>query len=106
MILCRIIPSHRLATTGSYVLNQEQKRMNREYALIRMVAELALAALKHFRGLADVFRQAMPLYDTAFGAVAPIICPRYPGLAHGRSPPAHASPPCTYGTPGRATLLV
>jgi hypothetical protein len=74
--------------------------------MIRMVAGLALGTLKHFRVLADMFRYAMPLYDTAFGAVAAIICPRYPGLAHGRSPPADASPPSTYGPPGRAILPV
>lgn len=57
-------------------LDEEQKRMNREYSSIRIVVENTICALKHFRILADRFRHAMSLYDAVFMSVVALVNPR------------------------------
>ena len=74
------LPDHSVVTphkaSRGHPLDEEQKRMNREYVGIRIVVEHTLSELKHFRVLADVFRHAVSLYDMVFQAVVAIVNPR------------------------------
>lgn len=74
------LPEHSVVTphkaTRGHPLDEEHKRMNGEYARIRIVVEHTLGALKQFHALADVFRHSVSLYDTVFRGVVAIVNPR------------------------------
>ncbi len=74
------LPAHSVVTphkaSRGHPLDAEQKRMNQEYARIRIVVEHTLSALKHFHILAEVFRHVVSLYDAVFLAVVAIVNPR------------------------------
>jgi len=51
----------------------EQKLHNHDISAIRVVVENTIAALKHFRSLADVFRHAVERYDHVILAIVGIV---------------------------------
>lgn len=51
----------------------EQKLHNHDISSIRVVVENTIAALKHFRSLADVFRHAVDRYDNVILAIVGIV---------------------------------
>jgi len=57
----------------NHPLTPEQKLHNHEISRIRVVIENTIAALKHFRILADVFRHAIDHYDNIILAIVGIV---------------------------------
>lgn len=74
------LPDHSVVTpfkrSKNHPLNEEQKWLNREFARGRIVVENTIAAFKHFKALAEVFRHAVALWDEVFRAVLAIVNPR------------------------------
>jgi len=60
----------------THPLTPEQKLHNALLSRIRIVVENTLAAMKHFRILADVFRHPLALYDRIFIAIAGLVTRR------------------------------
>ena len=60
----------------AHPLTPEQKLHNAHLSRIRIVVENTLAAMKHVRILADVFRHPLTLYDGIFVSIAGLVTRR------------------------------